>query len=237
MGNSSNIKNPFFEIKPESFLKKCIHGSDGRLLPVSTIYCVGQNYVKHIEELKSINVGKPLIFSKPPSSIIEEGEDIIYPEFSQLVHHEVEIAIYICQVCKNISEDDVAKIIGGYAIALDLTCRDLQAEAKKTGGPWLISKGFDTSCPITPIYPFKNLEDLLKKPFYLKKNGEIIQKSDASFMIFNIPKLISFISKHFTLAVGDIILTGTCEGVGPINKNDILSFGSDDIKEVSFKVV
>ncbi|NMC66737.1 MAG: fumarylacetoacetate hydrolase family protein [Spirochaetales bacterium] len=237
MKNSSNTNIPFFEIKLESFLKKCIHGFDGRLLPVSTIYCVGQNYVKHIEELKSINIGKPLIFSKPPFAIIEEGEDIIYPEFSELIHHEVEIAIYICKECKNIDEKEVSKIIGGYAIALDLTCRDLQTEAKKNGGPWLISKGFDTSCPITPIYPFKNLEDLLKKPFYLKKNGNIVQKSDASFMIFNIPKLVSFISKHFTLTVGDIILTGTCEGVGPINKNDILSFGSDDIKEVSFKVV
>lgn len=226
----------FFEILPEYYLKKCIHGSDGRLLPVSTIYCVGQNYVKHIEELNSINIGKPLIFSKPPTSIVEEGEDIIYPEFSQLVHHEVEIAIYISKKVKNISENEVKNFIGGYGIALDLTCRDLQTEAKKNGGPWLISKGFDTSCPISRIFPFDNIEKLMKKPFYLKKNGDIVQKSDSSFMIFSIPKLISFISQHFTLIPGDIILTGTCEGVGPIAKGDILSFGSDDIEEVTFKI-
>ncbi len=226
----------FFDIDPKAFLKKTIHAIDGRLLPVSTIYCVGQNYVKHIEELNSINIGKPLIFSKPPTSIIEEGEDIIFPDFSNLVHHEVEIAIYISSVCKNVAEDRVKDIIGGYAIALDLTCRDLQSEAKKNGAPWLISKGFDTSCPISPIYPFKNMEELLKKTFYLKKNSSIVQQSDSSLMIFSIPKLLSYISRHFTLVTGDIILTGTCEGVAPINKEDILSFGSDDIKEVTFRV-
>ncbi|MFN3411025.1 MAG: fumarylacetoacetate hydrolase family protein [Exilispira sp.] len=231
------MKDLFFQIKPENYLKKCIHGYDGRLLPVSNIYCVGQNYVKHIEELKSINIGEPLIFLKPSTSIIEEGENIVYPEFSKLVHHEVEIAVYISDKAKNIDENDVFSIIGGYAIALDLTCRDIQTEAKKNGGPWLISKGFDTSCPITPIYPFDNVEDLLKKSFYLKKNDNIVQKSNATFMIFSIPKLISFISRHFTLYCGDIILTGTCEGVGPINKGDTLSFGADNIKEVSFKVV
>ncbi len=227
-----------FNLKENSYLKKCIHAIDGRLLPVSTIYCVGQNYVKHIEELKSINVGKPLIFSKPPTSIIEEGENIVYPEFSNLVHHEVEIAIYIISRCKNLQESEVKKHIGGYAIALDLTCRDIQTESKKIGGPWLISKGFDTSCPITPIYPFDNdIEKLCKKSFYLKKNGVVVQQSDASLMIFSIPKLISYISQHFTLDVGDIILTGTCEGVGPINKGDILSFGSYEIKEVTFNVI
>jgi 2-keto-4-pentenoate hydratase/2-oxohepta-3-ene-1,7-dioic acid hydratase in catechol pathway len=224
-------------IDEEFYHKKKIHSIDGKLLPVSTIYCVGQNYVKHIEELKSINTGKPLIFSKPTTAIIEEGENIVYPEFSKEVHHEVEVAIYIYKKAKNISEKDVVDIIGGYAIALDLTCRDLQSEAKKNGGPWLISKGFDTSCPITPIYPFDNLENIKKENFYLKKNGIIVQKSNPSFMIFQIETLISFISRHFTLIPGDIILTGTCEGVGPIKKEYILSFGSDRIKEVTFKVV
>jgi len=231
------MEKKFFEIDPKEYLKKCIHGIDGRILPVSTIYCVGQNYVKHIEELNSINIGKPLIFCKPSTSIIEEGENILYPNFSNLVHHEVEIAIYISTKCKNVKEDEVKNIIGGYAIALDLTCRDIQNEAKKNGGPWLISKGFDASCPISPIYPFNNIDEFFKKPFFLKKNGVVVQQSDSSLMIFSIPKLISYISQHFTLVTGDIILTGTCEGVAPINRGDILSFGSDNIKEVKFKVV
>lgn len=231
------MENPFFELQTSDFLKKAIYSIDGRLLPVSNIYCVGQNYVKHIEELKSINVGKPLIFSKPSTSIIEEGEDIIYPDFSENVHHEVEIAVYISKKCKNISEDEVKNIIGGYAIALDLTCRDIQSEAKKIGGPWLISKGFDTSCPITKIYPFKDIDDLMNKSFYLKKNDILVQQSNASLMIFTIPKLVSYISNFFTLQVGDIILTGTPEGVGPIQRGDILSFGADSVKEVKFKVI
>ena len=234
---NEKINNVFPEIESYMFLKKTVHAIDGRILPVSTIYCVGQNYVKHIEELKAIDLGKPLIFSKPTTSIIEEGENIFYPEFSKEVHHEVEVALYIFKKGKNIPETDAVDVIGGYAIALDLTCRDIQREARKNNSPWLISKGFDTSCPITPIYPFDSLENIKKENFYLKKNGIIVQKSNPSFMIYPIETLISFISKHFTLIPGDIILTGTCEGVGPIQKGDILSFGSDRIKEVSFKVM
>jgi 2-keto-4-pentenoate hydratase/2-oxohepta-3-ene-1,7-dioic acid hydratase in catechol pathway len=227
-------------LKAENFLKKTIKAIDGRLLPVSTVFCVGQNYVKHIEELKSINAGKPLIFIKPPTSIIEIGQNIEYPSFSSQVHHEVEIAIYIGKGGKNIEPVDIPEHIGGFAIALDLTCRDIQSEAKKNQGPWAISKGFDGSSPISPIYPFSFVKNDITKlnqmHFYLKKNNDTVQNGDGSLMIFPITTLVSYISKHFTLEIGDIILTGTPEGVGPIEKGDTLSFGGDDVEEVSFVV-
>ena len=219
----------------KDFRKPVIKAVDGQEIPVGTIFCVGRNYRKHIEELKSKDLGEPVIFTKPVTAVCQNLDTIPLPEKSTDVHHEVELAVIIGKRGKNIPRDIAPQYIAGAAVALDLTMRDIQGLAKKNGTPWAIAKGFDFSCPISTVYPVTDLNVLSSVELFLEKNGAVVQQGNTSNMIFTIDALISYLSGLFTLSPGDIVLTGTPEGVGPVHTGDLLTFGSSFSEKVNVR--
>jgi 5-carboxymethyl-2-hydroxymuconate isomerase len=203
---------------------------------VGKIICVGQNYMRHIEELNSIRSKKPLIFMKPSTAILTEGNAINLPDFSTEVHHETELALLINREAKNIKNDEWRDYVSALGIALDLTLRDLQNEAKKNGHPWTICKGFDGSCPVSTFIPLEKITDIKKLNIQLFVNDVLRQDGYTGDMIWQIGELLEFISKIFTLEPGDIILTGTPEGVGKLNSGDSLRASITEIGTMEFNV-
>jgi len=221
----------------EHFRKTTILSVDGKPIPVGTIFCVGRNYQKHIRELNSKDLGEPIIFTKPVTAICQNRDTIPLPGKSSDVHHEVELAIIIGKTGKNIFQEDAPAYIAGAAVALDLTMRDVQTQAKKNGTPWAIAKGFDFSCPISKVYPVTDLSILSGVDLFLEKNGIRVQHGNTANMIFPIDYLISYLSGFFILNPGDIILTGTPEGVGPIHSGDMLVYWSSFSEKVSIRFI
>lgn len=198
------FRDTFYEVKP------------------SKIICLGRNYAEHARELGHEIPKEPVIFLKPPSALIGPDQTIILPRRSNRVDHEVELAVIIGKRGKNIPREKAMDYVLGYTILMDITARDLQAEAKKKGLPWTVAKGFDTFAPIGPRVVDKreiNVDDL---EIGLKVNGEVRQLSRTSKMIFRIPEIIEYISSIMTLEKGDIIATGTPEGVGALRHGDVL---------------
>jgi 2-keto-4-pentenoate hydratase/2-oxohepta-3-ene-1,7-dioic acid hydratase in catechol pathway len=191
-----------------------------KTIPIGKILCIGRNYVDHIKELGNDMPERPVIFMKPASSVIGEGEEIVIPSYSNDCHHEAELALLIGTGGKNISTEDALGHIGGYGVAIDLTLRDVQAEQKKKGLPWEVAKGFDTACPLSAFVPAASVSDPQDLRITLSVNGEPRQDGSTGLMIHRIPELISYLSSIFTLSPGDLILTGTPAGVGPIKSGD-----------------
>jgi 5-carboxymethyl-2-hydroxymuconate isomerase len=206
------------------------------IIKVGKIVCVGQNYMRHIKELRSVRSKNPLIFMKPSTSILTEGKTIHMPEFSKEVHHEIELALLIGKTAKNISKDKWKEYVNGVGIALDLTLRDLQNEAKKNGHPWTICKGFDGSCPLSTFIPLEQINDITVLTLQLFVNDNLRQNGSTGDMIWPVDELLAFISKFFTLEPGDIILTGTPEGVGILNSGDHLRASISEIGTMQFMV-
>lgn len=204
-------------------MKKLIF-TDGTTLPVRTIYGIGQNYDKHAREMGStLKRGEKIIFIKPSSSYIPDGGQIILPPISNEVHHEVELVVLIGKDCRNVSKEDAWDYIAGFAVGIDATLRDLQKYAKEKGLPWAIAKGFRTSAPISKIVPVSEFEKNKKDfEFELKINGQTRQTGNTLDMIYSIEELVEFLSSIFDLEPGDIIFTGTPEGVGKLNDGDKL---------------
>lgn len=186
----------------------------------SKIICLGRNYAEHAKELGHEVPEEPVIFLKPPSSLLAPDKTIILPKKSREVHHEVELAVIMGKRGKNIPGEKAMDYVLGYTILLDITARDLQWEAKRKGLPWTVAKGFDTFAPIGPRVVDKREVDVNDLEIGLKVNGEIRQLSRTSKMIFRIPEIIEYISGIMTLEKGDIIATGTPEGVGPLRHGD-----------------
>jgi len=205
--------------------KKEIKPSEIRLLaPIipPKIIGLGWNYRAHNKELKA-GEGKPIIFYKPPSSVIGPDEKIILPKKSKQVEHEIELGIVIGKKGKNINAKDALNHIAGYTIILDITARDLQWEARKKGDPWDVCKGFDTFAPIGPgIVPKEFISDPGSLTLELKVNGKTRQKSNTSDMIMNPAEVVSYVSEYMTLQNGDVIASGTPEGVGAIKDGDVI---------------
>ncbi|WP_017346328.1 fumarylacetoacetate hydrolase family protein [Pantoea sp. A4] len=191
--------------------------------PTSKVVCVGSNYAKHIKEMGSATPTEPVVFIKPETAICDLREPLQIPgEFGE-VHHEVELAVLIGATLKHASEEHVAKAIAGYGIALDLTLRDVQAGLKKAGQPWEKSKGFDNSSPMSGFIPASEFQgDPQDTELKLVVNGEVRQHGTTADMIHKILPLIAYMSRFFTLRAGDVILTGTPEGVGPMRSGDTL---------------
>jgi acylpyruvate hydrolase len=185
------------------------------------IICVGRNYVEHIEELKNEFPTAPVIFSKPDSAIIRNNEAFYYPEFSNSIHHEVEVVLKISKLGKNIQEKFAHKYYNEIALGIDFTARDLQSELKEKGLPWELAKGFNGSAPISNFVP-KNQYKLEDLNFHLDVNGESRQIGNTSKMIYSFDYIISFISQYFTLKIGDLIYTGTPAGVSEVKVGDNL---------------
>ena len=186
------------------------------------IICVGRNYFDHINELKNEKPDSPILFLKPETSIIQKKQPFFIPDFSNDVQYEVEVLIRINRLGKAISPKFSHKYYDEIGLGIDFTARDLQNKLKKDSLPWEKSKSFDGSALIGNWINKKNIDDLNNLDFSLTKNGDIVQKGNTSKMLWKIDKLISEISKFFTLKIGDIIFTGTPSGVGRVNENDNL---------------
>jgi len=189
---------------------------------VGKIICLARTYKKHAQEMNAETTKDPILFLKPESSVIFTNETIIIPALSECVHHEVEMGIVIGKNGKNINEKNAMDFVLGYLVGLDITARDIQSDAKKNGLPWSIAKGFDTFAPISDVVSKNMIKNPLNLDLELSMNGELKQKSNTKNMIFSIEKIISFVSKIMTIKKGDLILTGTPEGVGELKENDII---------------
>ena len=191
-------------------------------ISVGKILCMGRNYAAHAKEMKAESPETPVIFLKPSSAIIHNGGTVVVPSISQEVHHEVEMVVLIGSDGTNIPRDRAMEHVGGYAVGLDMTLRDVQAEAKKKGLPWSVAKGFDTSAPISKFVSKERVVNPQNLNISLKVNGLIRQQSNTRNMIFSIEDMIAYISSIFTLEAGDLIFTGTPEGVGEVVSGDQL---------------
>ncbi len=191
-------------------------------LPIGKILCIGRNYADHIRELGNETPGAPVIFIKPSSSVIGEGEAIVIPSYSRECHHEAELAVLIGKEGKDIPEERAMEHIAGYGVAVDLTLRDVQGELKKKGLPWEIAKGFDTACPLSGFVEASRVPDPHDLRIRMEVNGETRQDGHTAMMIHRIPAILRHMSACFTLEPGDVILTGTPAGVGRILPGDRL---------------
>ena len=202
---------------------------NGRELEVGKIVCLLRSYAAHAEEMGSDVPEVPIFFMKPPTTIIRDGQDIIIPQESNEVHHEVELAIIIGKEGRFIPREQAMKHVLGYSILIDVTARDIQAQAKKQGHPWAIAKGYDTFAPMSKIVPKADISDPYELDIWLKVNGEYRQRSNTRLLLFKISEIIASISKVMTLEPGDIIATGTPEGVSQIMPGDQIEAGIDGL--------
>lgn len=189
-------------------------------LQFGSIYCIGRNYAEHIKEMKSSQTASPVVFLKPRSSLIFNNGAITIPKDSENVHHEVELVLLIGNECRNVSKDSANKAVLAIAVGIDLTARDIQTEAKKKGLPWALAKGFDTFAPVGNFIAIDHSVDLQNLEISLSVNGNLRQNGNTSNMIFPVADIISYLSHRFTLYPGDLIFTGTPEGVSRIKPGD-----------------
>lgn len=183
----------------------------------SKIVCVGRNYLEHARELGNEVPERPLLFFKPPSSLIEEGDAVVLPRESQRVEYEGEIAVVLGARARNVDPERAMRYVGGFAALNDVTARDLQ----KTDGQWARAKGFDTFCPMGPVAPAERV-DWRELEVICRVNGEVRQHGHARDMAFDIPTLVAYVSSIMTLEPGDVIATGTPAGVGPLRAGDVV---------------
>lgn len=200
------------------------------------IICVGRNYAAHAKELNNKVEENPVIFMKPETALVAARQPFFYPQFSTNIHHEIEIVVRINKVGKNILEKFARKYYDELTVGIDFTARDLQQQLKSKGLPWELAKSFDSSAPVGTFVKKNNFESVQQIDFSLKKNGNVVQSSNTSSMIFSIDKIISFVSSYITLKKGDFIFTGTPEGVGPVNTGDVLEGFIGDKKLLTVKV-
>lgn len=186
------------------------------------IICIGRNYAKHIEELKNERPSEPVVFMKSDSAVLLSKHPFVIPEFDENIHHEIELIVKINKIGKYIEPQFAHKYYEEIGVGIDFTARDLQEKLKNKGLPWEKAKSFDGSAVIGDFVPksqFKSLENIT---FELTNNGKIVQKGNANLMIWKIDEIISHVSKYFTLKIGDVIFTGTPEGVDVVKPNDVL---------------
>ncbi|RAR46582.1 fumarylacetoacetate hydrolase family protein [Flavobacterium lacus] len=194
------------------------------------IICIGRNYTKHIEELQNERPDEPVVFLKPDSAILLKQHPFVIPEFSDDIHHEVEILVRINKVGKYIDAKFASNYYDEIGLGIDFTARDLQTRLKEKGLPWEKAKAFDGSAVIGSFLSKKDFSSTENINFELKSNGNTVQKGNTSHMLWKIDELISYVSQFFTLKIGDIIFTGTPEGVAKVNPNDILEGFIEDKK-------
>ena len=208
--------------------------------PIHRIYCVGRNYEEHAKEMGFTGREPPFFFIKPNDSIIvvNQGETgtMPYPSLTKNLHHEVELVVAIGRGGKNIQASDALQHVYGYAVGLDMTRRDLQGEMKKQGRPWCIGKGFDHSAPIGPITPAEQAGDVARAEIYITVNGQERQRSNTSQLIWNIAETIEHLSAAWELQPGDLIFTGTPEGVGAVVAGDTMIGGVAGLGELHVNV-
>ncbi len=210
--------------------------SSGLTLKPGKLICIGKNYARHAAEMGGTVPEEPMIFLKPATSLVGNGGRVILPAMTKEVHHEVELVAVIGRGGKNIPEEKALDHVDGYAVGLDMTARDLQSQAKSKGQPWSVAKGFDTFAPMGGVAPARDVADPQRLDISLKVNGETRQAGTTEDMIFPVRQLIAYCSRIFTLMPGDLLFTGTPEGVGPVQDGDVLEAVVDGLPELRVRV-
>ena len=214
-----------------------VAGSDDRF-PVHRIYCVGRNYAKHAREMgMDPEREPPFFFAKPADAVVSNGTPVPYPPRTANLHHEIELVVAIGRSGRGIPVAGALEHVYGYAVGLDLTRRDLQFEAREQGRPWDVAKGFDCSAPIGAIRPAAQMGHPERGAIWLEVNGEARQRANLSEMIWSVPEIVAELSSYFELRAGDLIFTGTPEGVGPVRRGDSLVGGIDGLETLRITIV
>ena len=204
--------------------------------PIGKIVCLARNYAEHARELGNETPAAPVLFMKPSSSVIGDGEAVQIPSYSRECHFEVELAVLIGKTARNVSVEAAMEHVAGYGVAIDMTLRDVQNGLKAKGLPWEIAKGFDTACPLSGFVPAAEVGDPHNLRLTLAVNGEKRQDGCSSDMINRVPQIIAHISGIFTLEAGDVILTGTPAGVGPVVAGDVMEAGIEGVASMKIAV-
>lgn len=217
-----------------------VSGTDARF-PVRRVFCVGRNYAAHAKEMGSDPTREPpFFFMKPADAVLDAGPaahaQIPYPPETKNFHHEVELAVALGQGGTNVSRDEALALVFGYAVALDLTRRDLQFAARDAGRPWDWGKAFDHSAPVAPIHRVDEVGHPAKGRIWLEVDGQLKQQGDLSELIWPVPDVISIISRSMALRPGDLILTGTPSGVGPLSSGQRVKAGVDGLTGLELRV-
>lgn len=224
-----------FVIEPPPRASLSVSGSEDRF-PVRRIFCVGRNYAAHVREMGNDEREPPFFFTKPADAVVETGSLIPYPLDTENLHHEVELVVVVGQAGANIDGGDVLSHLWGAGVGLDLTRRDLQYAARDKGRPWDWGKAFDNSAPIAPILPLSQVRSLSEGRIWLSVNGEVRQDGDLREMIWPVTEHVSILSRSMRLAPGDVIMTGTPAGVGPLIPGDVVTGGVADLPEITITI-
>ena len=205
----------------------------GGSFPVHRIYCVGRNYAAHAREMGfDPNREEPFFFLKPADALVASGKAIAYPPMTQDFQHEIELVVAIGEQGRDIAAEQAHRHVFGYAVGLDMTRRDLQMSARKQGRPWDMGKGFDESAPCAALVPASRCGHLEHGAIWLKVNGEVRQRSYISHLIWSVAEVIEHLSRYMTLLPGDLIFTGTPEGVGPVKPGDVMEGHIDGLEDL-----
>jgi fumarylpyruvate hydrolase len=211
------------------------------MFPVHRIYCVGRNYEEHAKEMGFTGREPPFFFLKPADAVVYVPEGSVgamhYPSLTQNLHHEIELVVAIAKGGRNIKAADAPGHIYGYAVGLDMTRRDLQTDMKKQGRPWCIGKAFDESAPIGPIHRIADVGEITSGAITLTVDGESRQSSDVSKLIWNVAETIEHLSAAWELKAGDLIFTGTPEGVGAVVRGDVLHGSISRLGNLNVRIV
>lgn len=229
--------NSNYVFAPPATVSVGVVGESARY-PVRRIYCVGRNYAEHAREMgHDPDRELPFFFQKNPDNLVLDNKDFPYPTMTSNLHHEIELVVAMGQGGRDIQAANALAHVYGYALGIDLTRRDLQNEAKKTGRPWEIGKAFEHSAPMTDITPATKSGHLSKGAIWLKVNGEVRQQSDLTQLIWNIPEIIAHLSAIFELRAGDLIMTGTPAGVAAVKPGDVMEGYCEGVGAIITKVV
>lgn len=227
---------PGYVINPPAQASLSVAGSDERF-PIHRVYCVGRNYAAHAVEMgHDPDKEPPFFFQKNPDNLIADAVEFPYPKASSDVHHEIELLVALKSGGDDIAVDRALDCVFGYGVSLDMTRRDLQGEMKKLGRPWEIGKAFEMSAPAGPIYPVSEVGHPEAGDIWLKVNDKTCQTGDLNQMIWKTSEMISILSTLFTLQPGDVILTGTPAGVGPVQRGDVMHGHVAGIGDLKVKV-
>jgi fumarylpyruvate hydrolase len=211
--------------------------TNGQRFPVRRIYCVGRNYAAHARESGADpDREAPFYFMKPADAIVASGSRIPYPPRTKDLHHEIELVVAIGKGGRDIPVAEASSHVFGYAVGIDLTRRDLQAEAKNAGRPWDTAKGFDHSAPVSPIHPVAEVGHPSRGRIWLSVGGKLRQEGDLAELIWSVPEALAELSTLFTLAPGDLVFTGTPAGVGALQPGDEVRGGVEGVDEVRIQI-
>ena len=214
-----------------------VAGTDDRF-PVHRIYCVGRNYAAHAREMgMDPDREPPFFFSKPADALVANGTPVAYPPRTSNLHHEIELVVAVGTGGRDIPVENALAHVFGYAVGNDLTRRDLQLEAREQRRPWDVSKGFDGSAPLAALRPAVEMGHPERGAIWLEVNGEERQRGDLSEMIWSVPEIVAELSTYFELRAGDLIFTGTPQGVGPVSRGDSLVGGIDGLETLRTTIV